>query len=122
MKNGFYIFIIALMLCSCSDLMDGLEGAGGEVNMWKPLPPGMGEVDPNAPPIYKQGWRDGCETGMWVYGGDNYRYLGYKFKQDYSMINNEDYYSAWQDSYLYCRWYIWNYVKGGDIDIGFTPF
>jgi hypothetical protein len=117
------IFIVSLILTACGE--DFNEALTKDVlepmNMWKPKPIGIGEVDPNAPPEYKQGWTDGCETGMYVYGGDTYRYLGYKFKQDYTMITNNDYYNAWQDAYLYCRWYLWNYVRKEQIG-GILPF
>jgi len=122
-KKYLHIILICLLLSSCDkDFMEGIHAGAEPFNMWRPKPPGIGEVDPNAPPNYKQGWNDGCDTGLFVYGGDHYRYLGYKVKQDYKMINNEDYYNAWQDAYLYCRWYIWNYIRKGDIPIGFTEF
>ncbi len=81
-------------------------------NFWEPKPWGI-QLDPPAGgnTEFNQGWDDGCRSGIAAYGGDHYKYLGYKFKQDWRMIKNKDYYQAWQDSYLYCRWYMWNFIQ-----------
>lgn len=81
------------------------------MNLWKPKIWGMGEPPISDSPEFTQGWKDGCNSGIAAYGGDHHRFLGYKFTQDVRMIQNQDYYQAWQDSYLYCRWYIWNYQR-----------
>jgi hypothetical protein len=109
MQKIYNIFFLLVFLSSCSFIKeDVLEPA----NLWKPRPFGMEMEGPkDASPIFKQGWKDGCETGLAAYGSDHYRNLGYKFKQDISQINNTEYYMAWQNSYRYCRWYIWNYNR-----------
>lgn len=75
----------------------------------KPRPWGLADT-PEGSPIFQQGWEDGCETGMRVYGGLTYR-MAYQFKQDQELVNDPEYYTAWRDAYTYCRWYVWNWVR-----------
>lgn len=116
MINMFVNFTIitfsAIFLLSCSkeEFNDLRKGVLEPINLWKPRPIGMAEVDPNAPPNYQQGWNDGCDSGLAAYGGSSYTWTGYKFKQDYTKLDDKEYYGAWQQGWLYCRWYVWNYV------------
>ena len=119
-----FFVVIGLQSCSAKQLFSKefkgwfAEDFLAPMNLWKPKPFGLGEVPEGGSPEYTQGWKDGCETGLGVYGANHYRNLGYKFKQDHTMIHNNDYYMAWQDSYTYCRWYVWNYIKGGGQKFG----
>lgn len=125
-KNAKYsvhiccLFVIMLLCNSCSfvlgdSTMETLrEDILKPMNLWRPRPPGLGSPPENASVIYKQGWEDGCDSGLAAYGSDHYKNLGYKFKQDYSMIHNDEYYNAWQHAQSYCRWFIWNYNRKGD--------
>lgn len=115
MRKAAYIFL-TFILSSCGVSGEALNTTMKEdfmrpINMWEPKPYGIGEVPKGGSPEFTQGWEDGCHSGLAAYGGDHYHYLGYKFRQDVRMITNKEYYQAWQDSYLYCRWYIWNYVR-----------
>jgi len=56
----------------------------------------------SAPPEYKLGWQQGCASGISVYGNNYYKSM-YKFQQDLSMIKNEYYFKAWNDSFNFCR-------------------
>ena len=82
------------------------------LNLWEPKPVGIGEVPQGGSPEFTQGWEDGCHSGIASYGGNHYKYFGYKFRQDHRMILNDEYYRSWQYAYLYCRWYIWNFDRG----------
>lgn len=109
MKNIFTYSLLLVLLPSCDFTK---ENVLEPINLWKPRPYGMEMEGPkDASPIFKQGWKDGCETGLAAYGADHYRGLGYKFRQDVTQINNVEYYMAWQNSYRYCRWYIWNFNR-----------
>lgn len=111
LKITFLSFlVISLCACSQNDLDSLRKDFLEPINLWRPRPIGMGDVDPNAPPDYKQGWNDGCDSGLAAYGGSTYTWTGYKFKQDYTQLDNQEYYGAWQQGWLYCRWYVWNYI------------
>ncbi len=105
-----------LFLTSCGASMESLDTAFKKdilkpMNLWEPKPMGLAmDPPPGGSPEFNQGWKDGCHSGVAAYGGDHYRYLGYKYKQDWRMITNHDYYQSWQDSFLYCRWYMFNYI------------
>jgi len=106
--------LFVLALTSCSDSADKAfkDNILRPLNLWEPVPFGM-QLEPpkGGTPEFNQGWTDGCKSGVAAYGGDHYKYLGYKFQQDWRMIKNQDYYQTWQDAYLYCRWYMWNYIQ-----------
>ena len=78
-----------------------------------PRPYGIGET-PEGSPVFRQGWNDGCDSGLGVYGGRLYRVKAYRYKQDLTQIDNPEYYRAWKDAFTYCRWYSWNWVKSWD--------
>lgn len=91
-------------------------------SLFAPKPYKMGEPAKNAPPAYKQGWKDGCQTGLSTMVPTSYKSF-YKYTIDPDMIamKNEEgvmYQKAWKDSYTYCRHYSFRYVwdafdKGG---------
>lgn len=57
------------------------------------------------PPLYLQGWRDGCESG--ANASSNYFYkFKYKFKQDWQLLDDRTYMSGWEAAYEQCRKYI----------------
>jgi len=76
----------------------------------RPRPWGMADT-PEGSPTFQQGWEDGCDSGLGVYGSYHYRVKAYRFRQDYTQINNPEYYRAWKDGYGYCRWYVWNWSR-----------
>jgi hypothetical protein len=76
----------------------------------KPRPFGLGET-PDGSPTFRQGWEDGCDSGLGAYGGFHYRRKSYAFRQDITQIDNPEYYRAWKDAFTYCRWYVWNWAR-----------
>jgi hypothetical protein len=105
--------IIAItLLCGCSDF--------GEL-FTKPRPYGLGQT-PEGSPIFKQGWEDGCDTGLGVNGGLSYRRKSYRFKQDITMLDNPEYYGAWKTAYTYCRFYVWNWSRPWHGNTTYTVF
>ena len=67
-------------------------------------PPEMDVEPPPGPPIYQQGFRDGCESGFSGYGASGTK-LFYKWKQDPELAANKVYYQIWKDAYAYCALY-----------------
>jgi len=63
---------------------------------------------PPGPPVYKQGWADGCETALDVIAGTR---LWNKFKQDPKLVKNPMYYKVWHDSFWYCYFWTREYKK-----------
>lgn len=66
--------------------------------------PGFMNMDPPGSPEFKQGWHDGCESGLSTYAPAYYK-LYYKFYQNYEMLSNHDYDVGWHESFNYCRHY-----------------
>ncbi len=108
MKN---IITILLMLVTASAC-----GKFGNVDT-RLRPPGLPRPPETAPAVYKQGWNDGCESGISAYGNDIYK-AQYSFKQDVRLMRNRTYYKAWNDALNYCRSWINRYLGDGLLDTG----
>ena len=66
--------------------------------------------DDDASPEFKQGWDDGCTTGM--SGGSNtFYHMFYKNNvvDGYKMTSSSDYKTAWGNAFWYC--YRYDYVR-----------
>lgn len=100
MKNLLTIILLCYMVSGCGLVAERIFG--------KPRPFNMGATPPGTP-IFQKGWEDGCSGGLKGYGDDYYK-MRYEFKQDISLLDNPEYYKAWKDGYLYCRWYSYNWV------------
>lgn len=96
----FGAFCVIVAVSSCEHMYNQIT---------KPRPWRMAET-PEGTPEFRKGWEDGCETGMGAYGNDTYKMI-YTYKQDFTLIDNPEYYRAWKDAYTYCRWYTWNWVR-----------
>ncbi len=99
----------ALAGCEAGSVGDVLTGYYDQV-MVKPRPWGLADT-PEGSPLFRKGWEEGCNTGLGVYGGTHYHKPAYRFQQDLTLINNDEYYRAWRDAYAYCRWYAWNWNR-----------
>jgi hypothetical protein len=98
MKKILLSFVICLMLSACT-------GEGGSLDLRKPA--SLDLEPPEGPPEYRQGWRDGCESGMNVYAADFYKFWKvFEYRQDPKLRGNRIYYQIWKDAYLYCAIYI----------------
>lgn len=64
------------------------------------------------PPLYIQGWQDGCESGTSGSANHYYKFF-YKFKQDATLAQNRIYYKGWKDAFDYCQRYTsqWNFRR-----------
>lgn len=100
LKTSGIIFISSLLVSGCS-FYDQIV---------RPVPYGMEQM-PEGTPVFQAGWKDGCTTGLTVYGNDRYKASYDGFVQDKKMILNDEYYRAWKEAYTYCRWYTYNWVR-----------
>lgn len=81
-----------------------LSGCGVVYPFWaKPYALNMDE-GPEGPPEYRQGYRDGCQSGFKAYSSQ-YNKVWWKFKQDPALRQNPVYYRIWKDAYAYCAAY-----------------
>lgn len=101
-SRAFVIGVALLALASTTACAKFAE------QLTRPKPFGLAETPPGTPE-FRQGWEDGCETGMGTYGNNRYK-AAYGFIQDPVLVNNPEYYRAWQDGQLYCRWYTFGWV------------
>lgn len=59
----------------------------------------------NYPPLYIQGWQDGCESGAEASANHFYR-IKYKFRQDWQLLSEPLYVNGWNNAYNHCRKYV----------------
>ena len=96
--NRRIIVIIFIMvgITSCSD--------GRIVPIWaKPASLAIHE-GPLGPPNYRQGYKDGCESGYKGYG-QHYNKVWWQFRQDEKLRDDPVYYQIWKDAYAFCANY-----------------
>lgn len=74
---------------------------------WKQNEMLQGPAD--APPKFRKGWRDGCETAISA-NANSFQKFFYTFKQDSSLAQDPVYYSGWKTSWEYCMKYVFNYL------------
>lgn len=92
-------------------LLTACEGAPDKI---KPMNWVFNQMPENAPPTYKVGWQDGCESGLTVKSNDLYRTF-YRLKQNTDLIHDPYYYNAWKSSFDYCRAYVYGMLKEADM-------
>jgi len=92
------IIIILLLLTTAACTSDKLNTFG------MPKDPKVG------PDEYKQGWHDGCKTGMNTYGS-SYMRTKYKTTINAQMMQNPYYRRGWDIGQRYCSYYISTYLS-----------
>jgi len=99
------IFIILLILTLAGCQWNGNTMAS---QLFHPVPPRMyeGMVDgaPEGTPVFRTGFKDGCESGMSAYGSLDYK-AKHEFRHDPELAINDEYHSAWLLGFRHCRWY-----------------
>jgi len=98
------LLLVLLLLAGCAENKSSYEKVGFS-QLWEPRLATIPDAPSEGPEEYKQGWRDGCETGMAAYGNMRYKAI-YQFKQDQNLTGNPIYYNAWRQSYTYCRYHL----------------
>ncbi len=75
----------------------------------------------NGSPLYQKGFKEGCNTGMTVYGNDVVR-AEYSMEVTAALMQNKTYLNAWKLGNRYCRFYVSQVQMEGTImkDFG-TP-
>ncbi len=66
--------------------------------------PASGETEISyGPAIYRQGYKEGCESGNSGYG-NNFNKMWFTWKQDPNLVLNPVYYQVWKDAYAFCAY------------------
>lgn len=86
----FALVMIMVSLSACSSL--------------RPNARILNQAPEGAPVIYKQGWNDGCESGMAIAGNQLYKTL-YRNKINPALVNDTQYYRGWNEAKTYCAHY-----------------
>ncbi len=95
-----YIFLLILLLGSCAK--------PNVLPQWRKEMAAQG-VD-GATTKFNAGWRDGCQSGSATAATPLQR-LYYGFKMDEQLIENDEYYNAWNKAFVYCHRYLYQYHK-----------
>lgn len=98
MRMALLMIVIMLSFSACSPRV----GPPWAQKMLKEGPPG--------PPLFQQGWQDGCETGMSASSNLLQKYY-HSFKQDSTLARNPTYYTGWKNGWSYCQRYVFQYLK-----------
>ncbi len=64
----------------------------------------LGQSPDGAPALYKQGWADGCESGMAIAGNQLYKAV-YRNRINTGLVSNTQYYRGWNEAKTYCAHY-----------------
>ena len=99
-KKTCCLILIALLATSC----------GYKPQLGPPWMQKLFKEGPDGPEEFRQGWRDGCETGLSAVA-NRFQRSFYQFKQDYKLAQNPVYYAGWRTSFTYCQRYLFQYLR-----------
>jgi hypothetical protein len=89
------ILTLLLFLTACSGKVLGHDFRTSYTMAIDKPPPG--------PPVYQQGWKDGCESGVNAYSKHLFTWTGgTTWKQDPNLLNDKMYMQVWSDAFYYC--------------------
>lgn len=92
--------IITLFLVSII-FLSGCTGKNGWVDLTKPV--SIDARAPEGPYPYRQGWTDGCESGLSAVNDQVQLFLKtYKFTMNNKLKKNPLYFKAWNYGYNHC--------------------
>ena len=92
------ILTLVFLLSGC------YSGSPWMQSMMEAPPQRKGMPKEEYPPLYVQGWQDGCETGISSNTNSVQKFF-YKYKQNANLVMNDIYYRGWKDSFDYCQRY-----------------
>lgn len=103
-KKLIFSFLLILSLSSCQRSI---------ANIFPERPDDNFKFDDEVSPDFRQGWKDGCETGM-ISGSNTFYQMFYRNNaiDGYKMTASSDYSTAWNQAFWYC--YRHDYVKQKD--------
>lgn len=82
-------------------------------HLWDGPAPHSMPMDVPGPPEYKEGYKDGCQSGMATYGPVQYK-LYYNYYQNYGMLKDKYYVTAWHEAFDFCRHFTLKYHTQGE--------
>jgi hypothetical protein len=99
--NHLILIIIAINIVACDVTRDNIFAPNKRI--FKQIPDNADDYED-----YKQGWLDGCETGMATGFSNDYYKTFYKFNKDKEMVKNgvKPYLRAWSTAMIFCRHYV----------------
>ncbi len=100
----YKLIIILLSCCALGGCYDFRPRVGA---------PWMQDLLNNGPPgptNFKIGWKHGCESGMSATANKLQRHF-LRFKQDYRLVEDPSYYTAWKTGFNYCQRYVFQYLR-----------
>lgn len=62
-------------------------------------------LEREGPPLFSQGYREGCESGLAAFGNSYYKTF-YSFKKTPEAIGDPVYEDGWGQGYGYCKTYV----------------
>tara|TARA_B100001564_G_scaffold347324_1_gene347958 strand:+ start:666 stop:905 length:240 start_codon:yes stop_codon:yes gene_type:complete len=71
---------------------------------------GMVDGAPKGTPVFRAGWKAGCDSGVAAYGSLHYK-ATYDYQYDPNQLNNNEYHAAWRLGFRHCRWYTAEWVR-----------
>ncbi len=113
MIKKIYILAFLLTLTSCGTYSESyfdVSRPGSPTMRWMYDGPPSRDDGKQYPPMYVDGWKDGCETGASANTNDFYKYYNH-FKQDWKKAQDDVYYKGWKDAFSYCGRYIYQYYR-----------
>lgn len=87
--------LVLVLLMGCTEMKHYSFGGLKPAWLMMEMPEEMG------PPLYRQGYADGCESGYKGYS-TSFKKTWYEWKQDPELAKNPVYYRIWKDAYNYC--------------------
>ncbi len=102
-KIIFYLGLL-LIISSCYNVPKIVKPASWVFN----------QMPKDAPPIFKQAWKDGCESGLSSMTNNYYKTF-YRFTQDPVLRKDPVYYKTWVDTFTFCRHYIYGPIREGNV-------
>jgi hypothetical protein len=97
-----YCLIIAIMVL--------LVGCTYKPKVGSPFMQELMSQGPDGPIEFKEGWRDGCETGVSVTSNVFQRHF-YSFKQDPDKAQDRKYYTGWKTAFWLCSRHVMQYLR-----------
>ncbi len=104
--------VVALLISGCSN--ETAKTSLNQLDFLKPAHFVFNQMPSNADIIYKQGWQDGCNSGISTFSNEFYKTF-YSFQMKEALMRRTNYQRAWETAYHYCRGYVYGIVKEGEM-------